>query len=39
MAYMPFNTENGIEIKSVGDFLKTISEIKSKSENQYSTFF
>jgi hypothetical protein len=39
MAYMPLNTENGIEIKSVGDFLKTISEIKSKSENQYSTFF
>ena len=39
MAYMPLNTENGIEIKSVGDFLKTISEIKTKSENQYSTFF
>lgn len=39
MAYMPLNVENGIEIKSVGDFLKTISEIKSKSENQYSTFF
>ncbi len=39
MAYMPLNIEDGIEIKSVGDFLKTISEIKSKSENQYSTFF
>lgn len=39
MAYNFLNTEHGIEIKSVGDFLRIISDIKSKSENQYSTFF